>query len=65
VAANAGAGVKQIVSLDRFRVRIGKNCKRVTGLPAEFAGFFGGVYADRNRANACRVKLVQTPLNAP
>jgi len=65
VATNAGAGVKQIVALDRFGVRIGKNCKRVTGLLAELARFFGTVYADRNRANACRVKLVQTLFNAP
>jgi hypothetical protein len=65
VAADAGAGVQQIVSLDRVGVGIGKNCKRVTGLLAEFAGFFGTVYADRNRANARRAKLVQTLLNAP
>ena len=65
MTGDTGAGVKQIVALDCFSVRIGKNCKRVSGLLAQVARFFGSIYADCNRANTRLMKFVETLLNAP
>ena len=65
MTGDTGAGVKQVVALDCFGVRIGKNRKRVSGLLAQVARFFGGIYADRYRANTRLMKFVQTLLNAP
>lgn len=62
---DAGAGVKQIVAANSFRIRIRKNGEGVTGLLTQITRFFRSVYADRNRANPRLLKLVQTLLNAP
>ena len=65
VTVNTSAGVNQIIALDCFSLRIGKNCKRVSGLLAQVARLFGSINADCNRADACLVEFVQTLLNAP
>jgi len=65
VTVDAGARMDEIVAANRFRVWIGKNCKRVAGLLAQVARFFGRVDADRDRTNSRLVKLRQTVLNAP
>jgi len=65
VTVDTGAGMNQIIALDCLSVGIGKNCKRVSGLLAQVARFFGRIYADCNRTNTRLMKFVQTLLNAP
>ena len=65
VTLDTGAGVKQIIALNYFGVRIGKNCKRISGLLAQVERFLGSIYADCNRANTRLMEFVQTPLNTP
>ena len=61
----ASAFVNQVVTLNRFRVRIGKKRKRVAGLLHEIARLFRRIDADRNRTNSDCLELVQTLFNAP
>ncbi len=65
LAVNSLPRMDQVVAANRFRFRIGKKGVGVRGFLTEVARDLGRVYANRDRANADLMKLIQALLNAP
>lgn len=62
---NSGAGVNQVIAANRLSPGVRKKSECVSGFLAKVTADFRAVNTDRDRPNACLMKLLQTLLNAP
>lgn len=65
MALNSLPFMHQVITANRFQVRVRKKRESITCLPAKIAGLFRTVDADRDRTNADGVELIKILLNAP